>query len=408
MLEPQALIGLGVAVGAGLLIGLERERRKEARGGDAGLRSFAVAGLTGALAQHRPELLAVGALFIALLAALAYWRNPGRDRGMTTELALFATFLIGVLAVPQPALAAACAAGLALLLAARESLHRFATLGLSEQELHDGLLLAALTLIALPLIPAGPLPWLGGISARPLAALVLLIMALQAAGQLAMRRLGADAGLLASALASGFVSSTATIASLGSRARADTAHATALARGGAMSTVATWLQALVMTAALAPAALPTLALPALLGAATAAALALLGRNGQQLPAVAEKGSALRPREALLVAAFLAGVAWAVTQARDAFGASGLLAGVGLSALADAHAPVASLAALHAAGQIPSPLLLQGVLLAIGANSLTRMAVAWVAGGPAYARRVAAALVGSWVLAVGVAWGVSQM
>lgn len=408
MFEPQALIGLGVAVGGGLLIGLDRERRKEERGGDAGLRSFAVAGLTGALAQHRPELLAVGALFIAVLAALAYWRNPGRDRGMTTELALFATFLIGVLAVSQPALGAACAAGLALLLAARERLHRFATLGLSEQELHDGLLLAALTLIALPLIPAGPLPWLGGISARPLAALVLLIMALQAAGQVAMRRMGADAGLLISALFSGFVSSTATIASLGSRARADASHAGALARGGAMSTVATWLQALVMVAALAPAALPTVALPVLLGAASAATLALLGRNGQHLPAVAEKGSALRPREALLVAVFLAGVAWAVTQARAAFGAGGLLAGVGVSALADAHAPVASLAALHAAGQIPAPLLLQGVLLAIGANSLTRMVVAWVGGGWVYARRVAAALVGSWVVAVGVAWGLSRM
>ncbi|MFO1251727.1 MAG: DUF4010 domain-containing protein, partial [Inhella sp.] len=138
------------------------------------------------------------------------------------------------------------------------------------------------------------------------------------------------------------------------------------------------------------------------------ALALLGRNGQHLPAVQEKGSALRPREALLVAVFLAGVAWAVTQARAAFGAGGLLAGVGISALADAHAPVASLAALHAAGQIAAPLLLQGVLLAIGTNSLTRMVVAWVAGGWVYARRVAAALVGSWGLAAAAAWGLIRL
>lgn len=403
MLDVNELTGLGVAVGAGLLVGLERERRKEERGGDAGLRSFAVAGLSGALAQQSTVLLAVGALFIAMLAGLAYWRNRSEDPGMTTELALFAIYLIGVQAVTRPALAAACATGLALLLAAREGLHRFATQWLSEQELHDGLLLAALTLIALPLIPSGPIALLGGISARPLAGLVLLIMALQAGGQVAMRRLGAGAGLLASALCSGFVSSTATIASLGSRARAEPAQAALLARGGAMSTVATWLQALLMCMLLAPAALPALAPAVLLGAGSAAVLALLGRGHETLPAVAEKGSALRPREALLVALFLAGVTWAVAQAQGQFGASGLLIGVALSAVADAHAPVASLAALHAAGQVNSALLVKGVLLAVGANSLTRMVVAGVSGGLAYARRIAGVLVASWLLAAGLAF-----
>jgi uncharacterized membrane protein (DUF4010 family) len=222
---PDGFVGLAVALGAGLLIGIERERRKGA-GDDrqaAGLRSFAVAAVTGGLAQwlQVPGLVVSGAVCVALLGVVSHWKSRSSDPGLTTELALFTTYLIGVQSVLAPAFGGACGVGLAALLAARERLHRFATDLLSEQELHDGLLLAALALIVLPLIPAGPLAALAGIAPRPLAALVLLILAMQAAGHVALRWLGPRGGALLAGFAGGFVSSTATIASFGSRARAD-------------------------------------------------------------------------------------------------------------------------------------------------------------------------------------------
>lgn len=121
--------GLAVPQGCGLLIGVERERRKgqgptrEA----AGLRSFAVVACMGGLAQWlaMPNLVVVGAALVAGLATLAYWRsrdaepNAEPDPGLPTELALLAIDLIGVVAVRSPALGAACGAGLALLLQRR-------------------------------------------------------------------------------------------------------------------------------------------------------------------------------------------------------------------------------------------------------------------------------------------------
>ena len=104
-----------------------------------------------------------------------------------------------------------------MLLAARTQLHRFATHWLREQELHDGLMLAALALVILPLMPDAPLPWLAGMRARPLASLVLLILLLQAAGHVALRLFGARHGRGGFGFFGGFVSSTATIASFGSR-----------------------------------------------------------------------------------------------------------------------------------------------------------------------------------------------
>src|SRR5690606_3041658 len=150
---------------------------------------FTVAAVAGAIAQSigSPGLVVVGALFVMLLSAIEYWRTLPHDPGLTTEIALFATYLVGVQSVISPGLGEACGAGLTLLLASRARLHRFATRLLTEQELHDGLLLAALGLVVLPLIPSRPIAWLADIHPRPLAALVFLILTLQAAGHVALR-----------------------------------------------------------------------------------------------------------------------------------------------------------------------------------------------------------------------------
>ena len=397
-----AIVGLAVALGIGLVIGIERERRKGdgERRAAAGLRTFAIVALAGAIAQILPvaALVPIGGALVAALAAMSHWKSRSPDPGMTTEIALFATYLIGVLCVLQPGLGAACGMGLALLLAARRRLHLFATQLLSEQELHDGVLLAALALIALPLIPSRPIEMLGGINPRPLASMVLLIMAMQAAGQAAVRWLGVRGGLLGAGFASGFVSSTATVASFGHRAREQPLHTGLLAGAAALSAVATWVLALAMAGALSPQAGAALLPVALAGAAGAVAVGLLplltSRDAVAVEPPATQRSALRPREALAVALALALVALLVGSAQRHFGEAGLQVGIALAALVDAHAPVASLASLHAAGTLQTDHFIRGVLVAVGTNTLTRCAVALGAGGKAYALRVGAALMAS--------------
>jgi uncharacterized membrane protein (DUF4010 family) len=400
-------IGLAVGLGSGLLIGVDRERRKgsgPAREA-AGLRSFAIAGFSGALAQtlHDPGLVVAGALLVVVLGAVSHFKSRSSDPGLTTELALFTTYLIGVQAVLAPGLGAACAVGLAALLAARERLHRFATRLVTEQELHDGLLLAALALIALPLIPPGPAAWLGGIEPRPLFAMVVLILGVQAAGHVALRWLGPRAGAALGGFVAGFVSSTATVASCGSRARTHPGQALAMAASGALSGVATWLQALLISSALSPASATVLAPVALAGAAGGLLFTLpllrrtRGRHADGAPRSAGAASppigesALQPRAAVAIALMLGLVALGVGAARRHFGESGLMAAVALAALADSHAPISTLASLHASGGLTAQQLLAGVLLAIGANTLMRVAVAAAAGGPRYALRVGAVL-----------------
>ena len=399
-------IGLIVAVGVGLLIGIERERRK-GKGKDreaAGIRSFTVTALLGALAQYLPiaGLVVLGAMLVGLLTAISYWKSTSRDPGLTTELALLGTYLIGVQCVISPALGAACGAGLAGLLAARNQLHRFATQLLSEQELHDGLVLLALALIGLPLIPSEAIDWLGGIKLRSLAMLVLLIMAIQAAGQIALRALGPRAGVLLSGFIYGFISSTATMASFGSQAKANPSQKKVLAAGAGLSSSATWVQVWIMSVSLSPGAalkLLPVALAGAIGAAFAGALPVfLGKPVVQTNAAPRQKTALRPREALVIGLILGITALLISQAQHRYGDIGLNISVALAALVDAHGPIASLAGLHASGNLNIEVLMQGVLIAITANSLMRCMVAGVSGGYSFALQIAAALSSSLLLA----------
>lgn len=433
--------GLAAALGGGLLIGLERERRKRGteRGPGrppAGIRSFALAALGGGIAQtlQQPLLVALGAALVAVLVGVAYWASrqppppdtppdaPPPDPGLTTELALFVTYLVGVLAVQQPPLGAAAAAVVATLLAARERLHRFATRALSDAEWHDALLLAALVLVLLPLAPATPLPGLAGISPRTLLGLMVLILGLQAAGHVALRLLGPRAGLAGSGAMSGFVSSTATIASMGAKAQAEPALAAACTAGALFSTAATWVQVMLLLGATAPAAALLLAPAAAAGWLVSALsggwmLRQAGRGGGAArlpvaagpkpvtspPASASAPGPLRLREAVLVTLLLAAVAVAVGWAEARFGAAGLLASTALGALADAHAPVAALGALAAAGQVDAAAVRDGTLVAVAANACTRSITAFVAGGRGYGARVALSLLSSTGAAAGLAW-----
>ena len=399
--DPSEVIGLLLALGIGLLIGLERERRK-GEGPDrraAGIRSFALVAVSGALAQllSEPGLAAVGGALVVLLAAISHFKRRSNDPGLTTELALFFTYLVGVLAVIEPLLGAACGAALALLLHARTRLHRFATQVLTEQELHDGLLLCAAALIGLPLIPNRPVAWWGEINPRPLAAIVVLILTLQAVSHIAVRWLGPRVGLVVAGFLAGFASSTAAIASLGSQVRNQPERAGLLAAAAAWSTAATWVLAMLMAGALSIDA--ALALAPMAGAGLGCTLAACAGLLAWAPADTAKdpGSALgqreaiRIREAIVLASMLFVITLAVSEAQRRFGQTGLMLSVAVAGLADAHSSVASLAALFAGGRLPRADLTLGVLLAITANSSTRVVVALATGGWANGLRVGAAL-----------------
>jgi len=391
-----AWMGIIAAVGGGLLIGLERERHKGQgpRRSLAGVRTFTIAALAGALARStaQPLLVAAGALLVVVLTLIAYRRDRSGDPGATTEVALFLTYVLGVVAFDRPALSAGAAVIVTALLASRRGLHRFARETLTEGELGDGLLFCGAWLVVLPLLPARETPWLAGVSPRRLWSLVILFMGLQAGGYVALRAAGPRLGLALSGFAGGFVSSTATIAAMGLRARAEPSRRTACVAGALSSTVATMVLMAIVVVAVDPASLRACAPSLLAGTAAAIAGVLLSLRGNfGSDAEIARGRAFNLLHALTFAAALSALTAGMAFLRNHVGGWAVAVSTALAGFFDVHAAAASALSLAASGGAPRAGMLTAVLLALSTNTISKIVAALATGGTAYGLRVLAGL-----------------
>ena len=214
-------------------------------------------------------LLAAVALGMVAFAGLSYWRARDGDPGLTTETALVLTTLLGGLAIQQPEFAAGLGVVVAVLLAARSALHRFVRSVLTDDELRDLLIFAAATLVVLPLLPDKPIGPYGALNLRTVWTIVILVMAVSALGYVAVRLVGPRYGLPLAGLASGFVSSSATIGAMGTRAKEEPELMKPAVAGAVLSSVATIVQLAILIAATNLPTLQALWLPLVLSGAAA-------------------------------------------------------------------------------------------------------------------------------------------
>jgi uncharacterized membrane protein (DUF4010 family) len=385
-----------VALGAGLLIGIERERSADGRApAAAGVRTFAITALLAVFATLSDSAVLVGAVAVGVVAltAFSYHKSQSEDPGLTTEMALLATFVIGVLAVKQPLLAAAGGVLVVILLVSRRPLHGFARRELSEQELRDAVLLAAAAALVLPILPDDPIdPW-KVVNPRLVWQLTVLIMVIDAAGYVAQRLIGPRAGLPISGLLGGFVSSTAVVATMGKRAQSEPKVLPSAVAGAALSQIATVVQLALVLAVSDAILVGQLRWPLLASGATAAVyggLMLFLAKDHAAPSEVT-GRAFRLRTALLFAGAFTLVALLVAWLQNSFGATWALAGVVLGGFADAHSTAASVGSLSAQEQMTRELAVVAVGLVFTTNTVSKLAFART-GGAGYFWRLAPGLV----------------
>ena len=397
-----------MALGVGLLIGAERERRKQERPSPsaAGIRTFTVAALAGAVALlvGGVLVLAVVAAAVAAFAALGYWRAEGEDDpGLTTEIALVLAVLVGALAVPEPMLAAGVGVVVAIILAARTPLHHFVGSVLTTDEVRSGLLLAGATLVVLPLLPDRAMGPYEALNPRSIWLVVVMLLAISAGGHVAIRTLGVRFGLPLAGLAGGFVSSTATIGAMSARAGKTPSLLAGAVAGAVHSTVATILQLAALLAVISPPTLHAMAGPLIGGglAAVAYGAAFTVRAFRQPPPEdpADAGEAFSLASALIFAGTLA-VILVVSAALSAqFGQAGAAVGAAAGGLVDAHAAGISIASLVASGHLAPEGAVAPILVGLTSNTATKLIFAFSGGQRAFAWRVIPGL----VLVTAAAW-----
>ena len=263
-------------------------------------------------------------------------------------------FLLGALAQQDTATAAALAAAVALVLAYRERVHRLVRETLSEQEVHDGLLMAAAALIILPLVPDQGFGPNQALNPFIVWQLVVIVMAVQGAGYVALRIIGPRLGLLVSGFVSGFVSSTLTVATMGSRAVAEPKLLRAAVGAAVASSLATIILLAIVLGATSVATLREVALPLVLAGAAAggyAAVVTARVIRERPPEDFDRGRAFDFKTALILAGTVSLVLVVAGALNEAVGARSMTLGAAIAGFADSQSAAVPAAALVGAGKI---------------------------------------------------------
>ncbi|BAL25069.1 MgtC/SapB family protein [Azoarcus sp. KH32C] len=212
--DPAQVEAFGIAVGIGLLIGLERERVASAR---AGLRTFGLVSLLGALAAMIGEDMSsvapfvLGMALVGIMIVAAYLQHPDAvDPGTTSVAALLLCYSLGAAVwLGHATIAVMLAVVTTILLYFKTELRGIAT-RLEAREWVSIFQLGVLSLVILPILPNRTFDPYDAVNPRQVWWMVVLISGLSLAGYGTLRLVGARYGTALVGIAGGLASSTAT------------------------------------------------------------------------------------------------------------------------------------------------------------------------------------------------------
>ena len=387
---------LGVALGLGLLVGLQREWAKSE---GAGIRTFALITVLGTVCgllavTSGGWVVAAGLLGVAALLVNMNLRRSNSakaHRGQTTEVAALLMFATGaLLAVGETALAITIGGGVAVLLQWKEPLHGFVE-RIGQTEIRAVFRLVLIAMVVLPLLPNQAYGPYGVLNPFQLWLMVVLIVGISVSGYLASRYLESGRGALLSGILGGIISSTATTVSYARQSRSTPAFASLGAVIILVASTVVFFRVAVEVAIVAPSVLPQvapqLAVMALWMLAIAAGSYVVASRERRMESLSvDDPSELTP--AVVFGVLYALVLFAVAAAQDSFGDRGLYLVAALSGLTDIDAITLSTAQLMDAGGLAIDTGWRMMLVGAMSNIIFKTAVVASLGTQALLSRVA--------------------
>ncbi|MFA7238322.1 MAG: MgtC/SapB family protein [Phycisphaeraceae bacterium] len=431
------LTAVGLAMGLGLLVGLQREHAAKTV---AGIRTFALITLLGAVCGLMMTtvgawLVAVGLAGVAGMILMAEGRegrcaSPAKQEdvhiGTTTGVAAMVMYGVGVmLAMNLVAMALIVAGVTAILLQMKKPLHEW----VGKLDATDWRAISQFVLITLVILPVLPNQRYGPyqvLNPYRIWLMVVLIVTISLGAYVAYKLLGAKRGTVVGGLLGGLISSTATTVSFARMAREKgieaSGHMSAGWGRGKQVTRGASLGAVVIMLATAVVNVRVLVLMGvvsreMLMAAWGPVMVILGvmllvcAAGYGLMKPGETtdnplhGNPAQLKMAMLFASMYAMVLLAVAFAKEHLGNQGLYAVGAISGLTDLDAITLSLANMVSRGQVDPATAWRVVVVATMANLAFKAGIAGLIGGRAIFWRVALmfGMVGAVCAGLVVAW-----
>ena len=350
---------LAIAIGLGLLVGLQREW---ATTRIAGIRTFPLITVFGLLSGVLAGSLG-GWVVAAALLALAITimvGNVGRymqghpDGGITTEVAGLVMFTVGaLLAFGHTEVAIVVTGAVATLLYWKRPMHAFVD-RIGEPDFRALIQLVVIALVILPVLPDQAYGPYGVLNPFRIWRMVVLIVGISMAAYVAYKLLGPKAGTLAAGALGGLISSTAATISFARLGRSSPAASSAAAIAVMIASTVVFGRVLFEVAVFAPGGLSTMGPPlvammvAMIG--IGAGMWVANRRSPDV-ALEEDEPPSSIRSAIIFALLYAVVLFGIAFANEHFGQQGLFGVAAISGLTDMDAITLSTAELVGSGDV---------------------------------------------------------
>jgi uncharacterized membrane protein (DUF4010 family) len=381
------------ALGIGLLVGMERERRPDSA---AGLRTFALVSMLGCLCAllgqktGGPWILAAGLIVIsiAMVASNFSSRQEEQYRGFTTEAAIIVTYGLGAAVwFGYATLAVMLAITTTILLYFKAELRDLSE-RLTARDINSILQFAVLSLVILPILPNHDFGPYNAINPRQVWWMVVLISGLALAGYMALRVIGARHGAAVLGIFGGLASSTATTMMFSRHAAAhgDLVRMSAIVI--LIANVMVMIRLGLVAAVVAPNLVTPVAIVFACGIVPGVAMALYGWKALGAAGELPMPEVKNPTELKIALSFgllYALVLLASSWLQDIAGDKGLFIVALASGLTDADASVLSTLRLFNLDTIPGSQAVVAVTLALMANLVFKIGLVLSIGGGKLAR-----------------------
>jgi uncharacterized membrane protein (DUF4010 family) len=381
------LLRLGISLGLGLLVGLQKERTASKV---AGIRTFPLitllGTLAGLLAQHYGGWVVVAG-FVAMAAMVvignfAVIKSGQIDPGITTEVAMLVMFGVGAYLVPGPlAVGIVVGSAVAVLLFFKPQMHAMAN-AIGVRDFTAIMQFVIISLIVLPVLPNGTFDPYGVLNPFKIWLMVVLIVGISLTGYVIYKFAGHRAGSVVAGILGGLISSTATTASYARRTHGTPELRVLAVRVIIIASTVVFFRVLILIAVTGPAVLraigPPIAVMAVVFTLLALVASLLGpKLARQMP---EQKNPTELGGAILFGVLYGVVLLAVAAAREHLGIRGIYAVSVLSGLTDMDAITLSVTGLAHEGKMTSADAWRAILAASMANIAFKSGIAAVLGG----------------------------
>lgn len=384
------IITLAIAVGLGMLVGLQRQKSDHEM---AGVRTFTLITILGVIAAFlardfgNPFILPILGLCLTALLVTANIIKAKKlnvaDIGQTTEVAALLMFAVGAYLVMGDRVIAVIVGGsVAILLYLKDHLHGFIE-KLEKKDLAAIMTFAGISLVILPLLPDKTYGPLNVLNPKNIWLMVTLIVGISVVGYFIYKFVGKKVGVISNGILGGLISSTATTVSYARKTKdVDSINKLAAFVITVASAVAL-VRVLVEIGVVVPEKLPELILPLLSVLVLMAVLCvglfyIISKNGgdDKMP---EPENPAQLKSALIFGLLYGGILMAVAFTKQEFGNEALYVVAIISGLTDVDAITLSLSQMMKTGGLNTVTGWRLILLASLSNLLFKGIMAAILG-----------------------------